>query len=94
MTDREKTHEPPEYEELEKRVDSVWPELKRLTDEVNATDRDELEDFTGGYMVSHKLLRYLLAVNRKYCEVERREIICPQCNHMLKAGNPDVLFEV
>ena len=84
---------PPEYEEMERKVDDVWPELKRLTDEVNETDEDQLEEFTGGYMVSHKLLRYLLAVNRKYCEMERREMVCPQCNHMLKAGNPDVLLD-
>ena len=75
--------EPPEYERQDRKVDEVWPELKRLTDAVRTREelmKDELVD-TFSYPVSHKLLRYFLAVNRKYCDIERR------------GGNPDVLYE-
>jgi len=66
---------PPEYDDM----DTAWPELKRLADELLY---NESRGFTAGkiYLMSHRLLRYLLTVNRLYCESQG-------------LSNPDILFE-
>ena len=82
---KDDNYEPPEYERMYKAVENMWPEYKLLVDSVRQMrkmeeDGDDIDpEFR--YPISYKLLRYLIAVNAKYCEAES------------KAGNPDVLFE-
>jgi len=90
MTD---DYNPPEYEEQDKKVDSVWPELKRLTDGVKTKEEMDGPDAEFSYPISHKLVRYLLAINRQYCDIERKGIQCPNCKTIIKAANPFVMYE-